>query len=160
VRTLLNALMASPYWKTSAFLWTYDDWGGWYDHVRPPRVDEQGYGFRVPALLVSPYARRGYVDSTVLDFTSMLKFIEQNWRLEPLAARDRNAKSFMSAFDFSQIPREPVFLSRARTEEPVLRPRRGVVYAGYSTALVIPILLVAWGLWAARRAAARSREAP
>ena len=58
VRTLVNALMRSPSWDSSAFMWTYDDWGGWYDHVKPPQVDEYGYGFRVPALLVSPYARR------------------------------------------------------------------------------------------------------
>ncbi len=70
--------MTSNSWKSSAFHVTYDDWGGWYDHVAPPQVDEHGYGFRVPALLISPYARRGYIDKTELDYTSILKFIEEN----------------------------------------------------------------------------------
>jgi phospholipase C len=104
-RTMLHALMLSDFWPRSAFLITYDDWGGWYDHVPPPQVDEHGFGFRVPALLVSPYARRGYVDSTVLDYTSILKFIEVNWGLEPLTDRDAQANNFDSAFDFSQDPR-------------------------------------------------------
>ena len=79
---------AQPEWKSSAFLLAYDDWGGWYDHVKPPQVDRHGYGFRVPALLVSPYAKRGVVDNTTLDFTSILRFIEDNWDLKPLATRD------------------------------------------------------------------------
>ena len=93
VRSLLNALASSSSWKDSAFTWTYDDWGGWYDHVKPPQVDRYGYGFRAPALLVSAYARRGHVDHTQLDFTSILKFIEENWNLKPLAARDAAANS-------------------------------------------------------------------
>ncbi|MDW8005550.1 MAG: alkaline phosphatase family protein, partial [Thermomicrobium sp.] len=107
VRSLIQALMRSPYWWNSAFLVTYDDWGGWYDHVPPPQVDEYGYGFRVPAFLVSPYAKRGYIDSTTYDFTSILKFIEENWDLQPLAERDARATSITNAFDFDQPPRPP-----------------------------------------------------
>ena len=103
VRALVTALARSEAWGSSAFMWTYDEWGGWFDHVRPP----PGRGFRVPALLVSPYARRGLVDSTPLDHTSILRFIEDNWRLAPLAARDARARSFAGAFDFSRRPREP-----------------------------------------------------
>jgi phospholipase C len=114
VRSLVNGLVRSASWRSSAFMYTYDDWGGWYDHVRPPKVDKYGYGFRVPALLVSPYARRGYVDGTVLDFTSMLKFIEENWRLRPLAERDRKAKSIANGFDFSKQPRAPHFTAATR----------------------------------------------
>ena len=105
VRTVINNLMASPSWKSSAFLLSYDDWGGWYDHVRPPQIDGFGYGFRVPAILVSPYARRGYVDHTTLDFTSGLKFIEENWGLAPMTRRDATATSIAGAFDFNQAPR-------------------------------------------------------
>ena len=90
VRTLVEALISSRSWRTSAFMWTYDDWGGWFDHIKPPQVDRYGYGFRVPALLVSPFARRGRVDHTTLDFTSMLKFIEHNWHLKPLTGRSRD----------------------------------------------------------------------
>lgn len=102
VRSLLNPLVQSSAWDHTAFLLTYDEWGGWYDHVRPPQVDEHGYGFRVPALLVSPYARKGVVDHTTLDFTSVLRFIEDNYDLEPLASRDREASSIINAFDFDQ----------------------------------------------------------
>ena len=87
-------------WSTSAFVMAYDDWGGWYDHVPPPRVDANGYGLRVPALLVSPYVREAYVDHTTLDFTSILKFIENNWGVAPLATRDAQANDIASALTF------------------------------------------------------------
>ncbi|WP_446214985.1 alkaline phosphatase family protein [Micromonospora sp. IBHARD004] len=132
VRTLLTQLMRSPNWDSSAFLWSYDDWGGWYDHVAPPQVDSYGYGFRVPALLVSPYARRGHVESTTLDFTSVLKFIEVNWRLKPLADRDRKADTFLDSFDFDRPPRPAAFLSTERTAPVVTRPDPVPVYASYA----------------------------
>ena len=81
---MVTQLMQSRYWDSSALMWSYDGSGGWFDDVRPPRVDGQTLGFRVPALLVSAYARKGQVNHTVLDYTSALKFIEQNWRLAPL----------------------------------------------------------------------------
>jgi phospholipase C len=143
VTKLVNSLMRSEYWRSSAFMWSYDGWGGWYDHVKPPRVDSFGYGFRVPALLVSAYARRGYVDSTTLDSTSILKFIERNWRLEPLASRDRKAHTFLSAFDFSQPPREPRFpTDHNLSKKP--KPNRLVIYGAYLGVVVMTGLLVAW----------------
>ena len=142
VRTLINELMRSDFWSSSAFLLTYDDWGGWYDHVAPPVVDEHGYGFRVPTLLVSPYARQGQVDSTVLDFTSILKFVEENWGLEPLAERDANANSIASAFDFAQEPRQPRFIGTTREEEGDSDPPRAIVYVAYGATLAVPALLL------------------
>ena len=97
--------MQADYWNNSAFVWAYDDWGGWYDHVPPPQVDDQGYGFRVPAILVSPYAKQGVIDHTLLDYTSVLKFIEDNWGILSLSQRDQNANSITSALDFQQVPR-------------------------------------------------------
>ena len=145
IKSLIQALMRSSAWKSSAFLYTYDDWGGWYDHVPPPQVDENGYGFRAPALLVSAYARRGYIDSTVLDFTSVLKFIEENWDIEPLAERDAKANSFISAFDFTQPPREPVIIPFERVvKEERVEPRRVVIYAAYGGALTLAILMFIW----------------
>jgi phospholipase C len=151
VRRLINSLMRSPFWGSSAFMWTYDDWGGWYDHVRPPRVDAYGYGFRAPAILVSPYARKGYVDSTTLDFTSMLKFIEQNWSLKPLASRDRSAKTFMNAFDFAAAPRPARFLSNSRESESVREPRRLVIYSAYSWVVLLAGTVTGLALADARR---------
>ena len=141
VRTLVEALISSRSWRTSAFMWTYDDWGGWFDHIKPPQVDRYGYGFRVPALLVSPFARRGRVDHTTLDFTSMLKFIEHNWHLKPLALRDARAKDFLGAFDFSHGPRPAELLPSPET--PRARPLkgRGVVYLFYGGALLALLAL-------------------
>ncbi len=137
--------MRSSAWDSSAFMVTYDDWGGWYDHVLPPQVDEHGYGMRVPAFMVSPYAKRGHIDSTILDFTSILKFIEDNWNIEPLAERDANANSFITAFDFAQPPREPAFLPFERViPEQRTEPRRIVIYAAYGGALLLAAFLFIW----------------
>ena len=148
VKTLIQSLMQSPYWESSAFIWTYDDWGGWYDHVAPPQVDAYGYGFRVPTLLVSPYARQGYIDSTTLDYTSVLKFIQENWSLEPLAMRDANANSIASAFDFSAPPRRAEFLPFERNVETKLSdPNRGVIYALYSAGLILSLGIFGLAFW-------------
>jgi phospholipase C len=135
---LINGLISSSSWSNSAFLYTYDDWGGWYDHVRPPRVDAEGYGFRVPALLVSAYAKRGLIDHTQLDFTSGLKFIEENWRVRPVARRDALAKSFTGAFDFTKEPRAREFVQWEAQPTPA-QPKRTMVYASYGAALLVAI---------------------
>ena len=154
VRSLINELVRSASWESSLFLWTYDDWGGWYDHVPPPAVDDYGYGFRVPALLVSPYAREGYVDSTPYDFTSMIRFVSDNWGLEPLAARDRYAASFVAALDFRQPPRAREFLPGDRDHIiPKPEPKRMYVYLAYSGALVLALGLT--GVAAARSRSGR-----
>jgi phospholipase C len=151
VRTLINELMSSQYWKSTAFMWSYDDWGGWYDHLPPPRVDERGYGFRAPALLVSAWAKRGQVNSTTLDFASAPKFIEENWSLRPLASRDAKANSFMSAFDFEHGPRSPIFLNTIRNPVIPVEPKRGVIYVAYASALTIPAVLIALAFVRMRR---------
>lgn len=152
VQSLVNALMSSSAWNTSAFLWTYDNWGGWYDHVVPPAVDRYGYGFRVPALLVSPYARKGYVDHTTLDFTSSLKFIETNWHVAPLAARDKAANNLTSAFDLTSPPRPALLLGAGRVPTQPTVTGTSVVYASYGSAVALSVLLVVLGaLWRQRR---------
>ena len=79
--------MRSPEWNSTAIFLAWDDWGGFYDHVAPPRVDENGYGLRVPGLVISPYAKRGYIDHQVLSFDAYVKFIEDDFlggaRLDP-----------------------------------------------------------------------------
>ena len=89
------------------FIVTWDEWGGWADHVRPPQVDDDGFGLRVPALIVSPWAKRGYVDSTTYDHTSPIALVNTLYDLEPLASRDAAANDLTNAFDFNQEPREP-----------------------------------------------------
>ena len=142
-QTMLQTLMQSSSWQSSAFLLTYDDWGGWYDHVAPPQIDARGYGFRVPSLLVSPYARKGHVDHTLLDHTSILKFIEENWNIPPLAERDAKANNLTSAFDFSSGPRPPVFIPATReVPEPRIEPRRIVIYAAYGAAMLFASMVL------------------
>lgn len=138
VRTLINGLAQSSAWSSSAFMWSYDDWGGFYDHVPPPQIDEFGYGFRVPALLVSPYAKKGYIDHTTLDFTSGIAFIRYNWKVAPLAARDAKAASFVDAFDFKAGPREAVLLSSSRLIPKVQATRSGLLYSAYGFAVLVP----------------------
>jgi phospholipase C len=147
VAKLVNALMRSQQWKSSAFMWTYDGWGGWYDHVKPPRVDGYGYGFRAPALLDSPYAKKGYVDSTTLDSTSILKFIERNWGLAPLASRDRKARTFTGAFDFAVAPRNPEFPSSDPRAAKAKRTKRFVIRGFYLTALTGTVLVIVWAVF-------------
>jgi phospholipase C len=102
VTDLVNAVMNSPFWKDTAIIITWDDYGGFYDHVAPPKVDKYGYGFRVPALVISPYARPGFIDHTQFDFTSPLKLIETRFNLPALTDRDRSANDMLSCFDFEQ----------------------------------------------------------
>ncbi len=144
VKAMLDTLMQSSAWKSSAFFITYDDWGGWYDHVAPPQVDNNGLGFRVPAMLVSPYARMGYIDHTQLEHTSILKFIEDNWNIPPLATRDAKANDFTSAFDFSMVPRPAILIPTARVApQPRIQPRRIVIYTAYGAAILFAFLVFA-----------------
>ena len=107
---MVKAIMASRYWSRVAVVITYDEGGGWFDHVPPPVVDRFGLGTRVPALIVSPYAKRGIVAHGQYDHASILKFIEWRFGLEPLTERDRRAEAFLEAFDFDQPPRPPIAL--------------------------------------------------
>jgi phospholipase C len=101
---LIQAIQSSPAWKKTAIILTYDEHGGFWDHVAPPKADRWGPGSRVPAIVVSPFARRGFVDHTVYDTTSILATIEHRFGLAPLTERDKNATDLSSAFDFAQHP--------------------------------------------------------
>jgi phospholipase C len=147
VKTLIQELMRSEYWNSSAFMLLYDDWGGWYDHVVPPQVDKEGYGLRVPGILVSAYAKKGYIDNTQMDFTSTLKFIEENWGLDPLTTRDKSANNFLGAFDFNQTPRRPVFISMTRsTGGPAKVVPVQVIYLFYGIALSVAGFFIAFAI--------------
>jgi phospholipase C len=105
---VIDAIMRSPMWEDTAIFLTWDDYGGFYDHVPPPDIDRMGFGFRVPMLLLSPYAKPGMVSHELGEFSSVLRFIEDNWHLDRyLTHRDRKATPLLSAFDFNQQPRPP-----------------------------------------------------
>jgi phospholipase C len=126
VTSIINAAMKSPDWDSTAIFLAWDDWGGFYDHVAPPAVDQNGYGLRVPGLVISPYARRGYVDHQVLSSDAYLKFIEDDFlggdRLNPATDGRPDPRpdvresapalgNLDQDFDFSQPPRAPVLLA-------------------------------------------------
>lgn len=120
--SVINAVMSSPAWPRTLLVWLYDEHGGYFDHVPPPRAikpddippdiqvppDLPGgydrYGFRVPAVIVSPYARPDYVSHEVRDHTSILKFIETKWNLPALTFRDANADNLLDCLDFRRPP--------------------------------------------------------
>ena len=102
---IVNSLGNSSYWNSVALFVTYDDYGGFYDHVPPPQVDQFGYGFRVLCLIILPYAKAGFIDSTPNDHASILRFIEARYGLTPLNTRDAAANNLAEAFDFSQRAR-------------------------------------------------------
>jgi phospholipase C len=125
VTSVINAVMRSPDWSSSAIFLAWDDWGGFYDHVPPPQVDRNGYGLRVPALVISPYARRGFIDHQTLSFDAYAKFIEDVFlggrRLDPRTDGRPDPRptvrenvpilgDLAKDFDFDQKPRRPLIL--------------------------------------------------
>jgi phospholipase C len=129
VTNVINAIMKGPDWDSTAIFLAWDDWGGFYDHVAPPSVDGQGYGLRVPGLVISPYAKQGYVDHQTLSFDAYLKFIEDDFlggqrldpttdgRSDPRPDVRENASilgNLLSDFDFNQAPRPPLLLNPAK----------------------------------------------
>ncbi len=125
VTSLINAIMQGPDWSSTAIFLAWDDWGGFYDHVVPPTVDQNGYGLRVPGLVISPYARAGYIDHQTLSFDAYVKFIEDDFlggmRLDPKTDGRPDPRptvrenvsilgNLASDFDFNQTPHQPLTL--------------------------------------------------
>jgi phospholipase C len=125
VTELVNAVMSGPDWESSAIFITWDDWGGFYDHVAPTVVDDMGYGIRVPGIMISPYAQRGYIDHQTLSFDAYLKLIEDRFlggeRLDPATLGRPDSRpsvreeaevlgDLAAEFDFTQDPRPPLIL--------------------------------------------------
>jgi phospholipase C len=126
VTGLINAIMNSPDWNSTAIFLSWDDWGGFYDHEVPPTLDQNGLGLRVPGIVISPYAKQGYIDHQVLSHDNYVKFIEDDFldgqRLDPatdgrpdprIGVREASAVlgDLSSDFDFNQSPRPPELLS-------------------------------------------------
>ena len=143
----LNTLMQGPAWPSTAVFITWDDFGGFYDHVPPPQIDEWGLGPRVPLLIISPYAKPGYISHTLYEFSSFLKLVEERFNLAPLTLRDANANDMLDSFDFTQQPLPPLILqphncSPVSTTSLLFPPRRvgqpspvkTVIVSNYGTA--------------------------
>jgi phospholipase C len=140
VTTLINAVMQGPQWSSTVIFLAWDDWGGFYDHVPPPAVDENGYGIRVPALVISPWARPGFIDHQTLSFDAYLKFIEDVFlggqRLDPTTDGRPDPRitvredvpilgDLMNDFDFQQEPIPPLVLPPANSEAQGFAPDGG-----------------------------------
>ncbi|WP_300601899.1 alkaline phosphatase family protein [Niabella sp.] len=97
---LINAVLDGPNAKDALVILTYDEFGGYFDHVAPPVIDRWGPGSRIPAIVIGPFAKKGHVDHTQYETVSILSFIEQRWGITPLAERDKNANPFRNALIF------------------------------------------------------------
>jgi LPXTG-motif cell wall-anchored protein len=132
---LVDLIQQSPAWKDTAIIITYDENGGFWDHVAPPTMDQWGPGARVPTLIISPYAKKGFVDHTVMDTTSILAFIENRYGLAPLGTREGQTGNMLSAFDFNQQP------APASAPQPAPGVPRSLPNTGGDTPIT-PIMLV------------------
>jgi len=117
VASVVNAVGESQFWKSTAIFVVWDDWGGWYDHVAPTLYNSYENGFRVPLLVISPYAKHGYVSHTAYEFGSILKFIETTFALPSLGTTDERAKNITNPFDFGSHPRKFVPIPRRRSKQ-------------------------------------------
>jgi phospholipase C len=106
----INAIMQGPSWPSTAIVLTWDDFGGFYDHVPPPTVDGLGLGPRVPLIVISPYSREGVISHTQYEFGSLLQLVENRYKLKGLSARDVEVDSLLDMFDFTQVPAPPLVL--------------------------------------------------
>ncbi len=124
---VVNAIMASPMWEDTVIFLTWDDYGGFYDHVRPEELDPYGLGIRVPLITISPWAKAGAIDGTQGEFSSVLRFIEDNWHLTQLTRRDTIANNLAYNLDFDQepLPGDPLPI-REDCEGPIFVPPANV----------------------------------
>ncbi len=121
VASVVNAVGTSPYWQSTAIFVTWDDWGGWYDHVKPTHYDSYSLGFRVPLIVISPFTPKGYVSHQQHEFGSILKFLERNFGLESLETTDLRADDLSDCFDFRAPPRRFTRIPAPRTAADFLR---------------------------------------
>ena len=114
--SIVNAVEQSPYWSSTMIVICWDDFGGFYDHVNPPK-DQAGVqlGIRVPAIVISPYTPVGEINHDLFSFSSILRFMEVNWNISPLNNRDAYANSIASTQDFTQIPRSPFSMTMTQS---------------------------------------------
>ena len=132
VTNVVNTIMKSSYWKSTAIFVTWDDWGGFYDHVSPPQVDGVGLGPRVPLLVISPFAKQGHISHLQGEFSSFVKFIEEDFSLPSLGYRDSlsSTSDLMDFFDFTQIPQPPLILNQLPYSSLLQIPKGQTIQSG------------------------------
>ncbi|HYR04904.1 MAG TPA: alkaline phosphatase family protein, partial [Nitrososphaerales archaeon] len=140
-KSIITAIQASSYWSSTVIFLAWDDYGGWYDHVAPPQVDKHGLGFRVPLLMISPFAKHGYIDHTLSDHASLMKFIERVFNMAPVTHRDAAASDLTGALnsnfnsqyadDAFSMQGTPTFSNRAAALAPYSYANSRTIGLGY-----------------------------
>lgn len=161
VTNLVYSLMKSQYWNTSAIIITWNEAGGWYDHVKPPLITNEQNGFRVPAIIISSYAKNGYIDNHTYDVTSILKFIEYTFGMASLADRDNKTENIVHAFDFTKLPQKPIYLDAIVSYSPLINSSNvyGIKMI-YFLSFLVPILITSIWYYKKRSSAKNKSESP
>jgi phospholipase C len=154
VATLVYSLMKSHYWNNSAVIIAHNEAGGWFDHVKPPTNNNTNElaGFRVPALIISPYAKKGYIDNNTYDISSVLKFIESSFGINVLSERNNKSNNIIEAFDFTKPPREPLYLEEVSRDR-IITESNDVngVNTVYVFSLLLPMAVTVFWYYRKRR---------
>lgn len=158
VAYLVNQVMQSKYWESTAIVITWDDYGGFYDHVAPPQVDSFGEGFRVPTIIISPWAKRHFIDHTEYEFASFLKLAEVIFKLPTLGVRDVAANSMLNSFDFNQVPQPPLIEQADFVGPSPVSLSAGQVQRGFALVVIGFALVIVATAVAERRFSTRGRK--
>lgn len=163
----IDAIMQSSYWSSTVIILTWDDYGGFYDHVRPPSLDSLGLSFRVPTIIISPFAKPGFIDHTQYSFESIMKLIEWRYNLPSLTTRDAQANNLLPALNFNQPPTPAHIISLSQAELDAIKPYVSIPpetlsyllmhYAPIIVATALIAVLVVAALTVRRR---RKRQSP
>lgn len=144
VGTVVYSLMKSSSWNNSAVIITHSESGTYFDHVRPPinKNTHNLYGFRVPAIFISPYSKEGYIDNNIYDITSVIKFIEYSFGIDPNTEMSNMSNNIVKAFDFTKSPRQPLYLEEITREIALDRASQvqGINMI-YALALIVPVVV-------------------
>ena len=154
VTYLINQVMQSKLWSSTAIIVTWDDYGGFYDQVAPPQVDAYGEGFRVPTIVISPWSKPHYVDNTMYEFASLIKLADSVFAIQPTAPRVVSANDMMNSFNFGQAPQPPLVESEtfvgpsnsttttttSSTVSTSTTSEAGAAYGGYLLPLAVSVV--------------------
>ncbi len=155
VANIVYALMTSEYWNSSAILLTHNEAGGWYDHVKPPinNNTRELSGFRVPAIIISPYVKRGHIDSNTYDIKSFLDLIQSSLGIDSVTNLTNLTNKMYHAFDFSQQPRQPLNLQEIPNERVIVQPDEIIgINTVYILSLFAPIVVTIYWYYKKQRA--------
>ena len=145
VATLVYALMKSSYWNNSAIIVTHNEAGGWYDHVKPPvnNNTKELYGFRVPAIFISPFAKEANIDNHTYDMSSVMSFIESSFEINSSLTVTKNTSNILQAFDFTLTPRKPVYLEEISRETSLIKSNSIVgINTIYAISLLVLVMII------------------